>query len=32
MLFVYGDRPENGRRSDDLTVRKMIDLAREFSA
>ncbi len=32
MLFVYGDRPETGRRSDDLTVRKMIDLAREFSA
>lgn len=32
MLFVYGDRPESGRRSDDLTVRKMIDLAREFSA
>lgn len=31
MLFVYGDRPETGRRSDDLTVRKMIDLAREFS-
>jgi len=32
MLFVYGDRPESGRRSDDLTVRRMIDLAREFSA
>lgn len=32
MLFVYGDRPETGRRSDDLTVRKMIDLARDFSA
>jgi len=31
MLFVYGDRPESGKRSDDLTVRKMIDLAREFS-
>lgn len=31
MLFVYGDRPETGGRSDDLTVRKMIDLAREFS-
>ena len=31
MLFVYGDRPESGRRSDDLTVRRMIDLAREFS-
>jgi methylenetetrahydrofolate reductase (NADPH) len=22
-LFVYGDRPETGRRSDDLTVRSM---------
>lgn len=32
VLFVYGDRPETGRRSDDLTVRKMMDLAREFSA
>ncbi len=31
MLFVYGDRPETGGRSDDLTVRKMIDLAREFA-
>ncbi|MCC5951115.1 MAG: methylenetetrahydrofolate reductase [Acidimicrobiia bacterium] len=30
-LFVYGDRPETGRRSDDLTVRSMIDIAREFS-
>ncbi len=30
-LFVYGDRPETGRRSDDLTVRSMIDLAREFA-
>ena len=30
-LFVYGDRPESGHRSDDLTVRSMIDLAREFS-
>jgi 5,10-methylenetetrahydrofolate reductase len=30
-LFVYGDRPESGRRSDDLTVRSMIELAREFS-
>jgi methylenetetrahydrofolate reductase (NADPH) len=27
-LFVYGDRPETGRRSDDLTVRSMIELAR----
>src|SRR5882757_10993949 len=26
-LFVYGDRPETGRRSDDLTVRSMIDMA-----
>jgi methylenetetrahydrofolate reductase (NADPH) len=31
-LFVYGDRPESGRRSDDLTVRTMIDQARLFSA
>lgn len=31
MLFVYGDRPESGRRSD-LTVRKMIDLACQFYA
>ncbi|MGH9171243.1 MAG: methylenetetrahydrofolate reductase [Acidimicrobiales bacterium] len=30
-LFVYGDRPESGRRSDDLTVRAMIDEARHFS-
>jgi 5,10-methylenetetrahydrofolate reductase len=30
-LFVYGDRPESGRRSDDLTVRSMIDQARRFS-
>jgi methylenetetrahydrofolate reductase (NADPH) len=30
MLFVYGDRPESGRRSDDLTVRAMIDEARAF--
>jgi 5,10-methylenetetrahydrofolate reductase len=30
-LFVFGDRPETGHRSDDLTVRTMIDLAREFS-
>src|SRR5215216_2990135 len=30
-LFVYGDRPESGSRSDDLTVRAMIDEAREFS-
>lgn len=31
-LFVYGDRPETGRRSDDLTVRSMIDMARDFAA
>lgn len=31
-LFVYGDRPETGRRSDDLTVRTMIDEARRFSS
>lgn len=30
-LFVYGDRPETGRRSDDLTVRSMIDMARHFA-
>jgi 5,10-methylenetetrahydrofolate reductase len=30
-LFVYGDRPESGRRSDDLTVRSMIDEARRFA-
>src|SRR5436305_3461308 len=30
-LFVYGDRPETGRRSDDLTVRSMIDTARDFA-
>ncbi len=30
-LFVYGDRPETGRRSDDLTVRSMIEMAREFA-
>lgn len=27
-LFVYGDRPESGARSDDLTVQMMLDLAR----
>jgi methylenetetrahydrofolate reductase (NADPH) len=26
-LFVYGDRPETGTRSDDLTVRLMLELA-----
>ena len=30
LLFVYGDRPESGRRSDDLTVQTMISAAREF--
>ncbi len=30
-LFVYGDRPESGSRSDDLTVRSMITEAREFA-
>lgn len=31
-LFVYGDRPESGRRSDDLTVRAMIREAADFDA
>jgi len=30
-LFVYGDRPESGKRSDDLTVKTMIAEARQFS-
>ncbi len=30
-LFVYGDRPETGARSDDLTVRSMIEEVRRFS-
>ena len=30
-LFVYGDRPEPGRRSDDLTVQTMIEQARRFA-
>jgi len=30
-LFVYGDRPETGKRSDDLTVRTMLDEARRFA-
>lgn len=30
-LFVYGDRPETGRRSDDLNVQSMIELARAFA-
>src|SRR5689334_19148042 len=29
-LFVYGDRPETGARSDDLTVRSMLEEARRF--
>src|SRR6188472_1026429 len=29
-LFVYGDRPETGRRSDDLNVRRMLEHARAF--
>jgi methylenetetrahydrofolate reductase (NADPH) len=29
-LFVYGDRPESGRRSDDLNVRGMLERARRF--
>jgi methylenetetrahydrofolate reductase (NADPH) len=32
LLFVYGDRPESGRRSDDLTVRAMIGQAADFDA
>lgn len=31
-LFVAGDRPETGRRSDDLTVRVMLEQARHFAA
>src|ERR1700688_3206797 len=30
-LFVYGDRPETGARSDDLSVRSMLAEARRFS-
>ncbi|HEY7946388.1 MAG TPA: methylenetetrahydrofolate reductase [Acidimicrobiales bacterium] len=30
-LFVYGDRPETGARSDDLTVRSMMAEARRFT-
>ena len=30
-LFVYGDRPETGARSDDLSVRTMIAEARRFA-
>jgi len=29
-LFVYGDAPREGRRTEDLTVRGMIDEVREF--
>jgi 5,10-methylenetetrahydrofolate reductase len=31
LLLVYGDRPETGSRSDDLTVRRMLDEARAFA-
>src|SRR3954465_13604678 len=31
-LFVYGDRPETGARSHDLTVRSMLQEARRFAA
>ncbi|HEV3281487.1 MAG TPA: methylenetetrahydrofolate reductase [Acidimicrobiales bacterium] len=30
-LFVYGDRPESGSRSDDLSVRSMLVEARQFT-
>ncbi|MFI7707676.1 methylenetetrahydrofolate reductase [Nonomuraea sp. NPDC049480] len=30
-LFVYGDKPTSGNRTSDLTVRSMIEEAREFS-
>ncbi|MGH9079961.1 MAG: methylenetetrahydrofolate reductase [Acidimicrobiales bacterium] len=30
-LFVYGDRPESGSRSDDLSVRSMLTEARRFA-
>src|SRR5947207_12670822 len=30
-LFVYGDRPESGRRTGELTVRSMIGEARDYS-
>jgi 5,10-methylenetetrahydrofolate reductase len=29
-LLVYGDRPESGRRSDDVSVRRMIEEVRSF--
>jgi methylenetetrahydrofolate reductase (NADPH) len=31
-LLVYGDRPETGRRSDDVSVRRMIDEIRSFGS
>jgi 5,10-methylenetetrahydrofolate reductase len=31
-LLVYGDRPESGRRSDDVSVRRMIEEMRSFGA
>jgi 5,10-methylenetetrahydrofolate reductase len=31
-LLVYGDRPESGRRSDDLSVRRMLEEIRTFGA
>ncbi|MGQ0617078.1 MAG: methylenetetrahydrofolate reductase [Acidimicrobiia bacterium] len=31
LLFVYGDRPETGPRSDGLSVRSMIEHARDFA-
>lgn len=30
-LFVYGDKPRSGNRTSDLTVRSMIEEAREFN-
>lgn len=29
---MYGDRPESGRRSDDLNVRQMLEQTRTFDA
>ena len=31
-LLVYGDRPESGRRSDDMSVRRMLDETRSFGS
>src|ERR687897_775251 len=31
-LLVYGDRPESGRRSDDVSVRRMLEELRTFGA